>query len=294
MPFYLATHKERRSSLAKRESRFSQANFILISFLDERVSNRQRCLDAVKNTLFLVLGRSKYMRPISFKTSFLSLTLVAASLMGGVLTGCSNTEQSQNQVPNSNVTDASSTQDGTHSMEHGNGMTHDMAMDLGAADANYDLRFIDAMKLHHQGAVEMAKEAAQKSERQEIKQLAKTIIKDQNQEINQMNQWRQAWYPQAEAQPMAHNSQMGKTVKMSSDQMKAMMMDTDLGAADAQFDLRFINAMTAHHEGAITMAQDALSKSKRPEIKQLAQNIIKAQEAELTQMNQWRQTWYQK
>ena len=83
-------------------------------------------------------------------------------------------------------------------------------------------------------------------------------------------------------------------MKMSSDQMKGMMMDTDLGAADAQFDLRFINAMTAHHEGAITMAQDALSKSKRPEIKQLAQSIIKAQEAELTQMNQWRQTWYPK
>ncbi|WP_313930109.1 DUF305 domain-containing protein [Trichocoleus sp. FACHB-262] len=42
------------------------------------------------------------------------------------------------------------------------------------------------------------------------------------------------------------------------------------------------------------MAQDALSKSKRPEIKQLAQDIIKSQEAEIQQMQQWRQAWYQR
>lgn len=236
------------------------------------------------------------MRLVFLKTSFLSFILVAfASLMGGILTACSSNGQSQNQVPNTNVTDTSATQDGMQGMKHGTGMTtYDMKMDLGAADANYDLRFIDAMTLHHQGAVKMAKEAAQKSERSEIKQLASTIIKDQDREINQMKQWRQAWYPQAGDKPMAHNAQMGHMMEMSSDQMKGMKMDMDLGAADAQFDLRFINAMSAHHEGAITMAQDALSKSKRPEIKQLAQNIIKAQEAELKQMKQWRQAWYQK
>jgi uncharacterized protein (DUF305 family) len=231
------------------------------------------------------------MRPISFKTSFLSFIFVAfASLMGSVITGCSSTGQSQNQVPNTSVTDTSATQNGMQGMKHGS----DMKMDLGAADANYDLRFIDAMKLHHQGAVKMAKEATQKSERSEIKQLANTIIKEQDREINQMKQWRQAWYPQAGDKPMAYHAQMDHMMEMSSDQMKAMTMDMDLGAADAQFDLRFINAMSAHHEGAITMAQDALGKSKRPEIKQLAQNIIKAQSAELKQLKQWRQAWYQK
>ena len=260
----------------------------------DKVRNK-RCLDAVKNSLFLVLGRFEYMRIISLKTSFLSFTLVAfASLMGSVITGCSSTGQSQNQVPNTSVTDTSATQDGMQGMKHGSGMTGDMKMDLGAADTNYDLRFIDAMTLHHQGAVKMAKEAAQKSGRSEIKQLASTIIKEQDREINQMKQWRQAWYPQAGDKPMAHNAQMGHMMEMSSDQMKGMTMDMDLGAADAQFDLRFINAMSAHHEGAITMAQDALGKSKRPEIKQLAQNIIKAQSAELKQLKQWRQAWYQK
>ena len=91
------------------------------------------------------------MRPISLKTSFLSFIFVAfASLMGGVITGCSSTGQSQNQVPNTSVTATSATPDGMQGMKHGSGMTHDMTMDLGAADTNYDLRFIDAMTLHHQ------------------------------------------------------------------------------------------------------------------------------------------------
>jgi uncharacterized protein (DUF305 family) len=74
--------------------------------------------------------------------------------------------------------------------------------------------------------------------------------------------------------------------------MKAMMMSMDLGAADDKFDLRFINAMIPHHEGALVMAQDALSKSKRSEIKQLSQDILSSQQKEIDQMKQWRQGWY--
>ena len=73
-----------------------------------------------------------------------------------------------------------------------------------------------------------------------------------------------------------------------------MMINMDLGAADKDFDLRFINAMIPHHEGAVTMAQDALKKSQRPEIKKLSQEIIKSQNAEINQMKQWRKTWYNK
>ena len=83
-------------------------------------------------------------------------------------------------------------------------------------------------------------------------------------------------------------------MQMSSQQMQSMKMSKDLGTADAQFDLRFINAMIPHHQGAVTMAEDALSKSQRPEIKQLAQEIVKAQEVEIQQMQQWRQAWYKK
>lgn len=93
----------------------------------------------------------------------------------------------------------------------------------------------------------MAKQAQQKSQRPEIKQLADNIIKAQNHETAQMKQRRQAWYPQA-GQPMAHNILQGQMMEMSSEQMKSMKMNEDLGTADAQFELRFINAMIPHHQ----------------------------------------------
>jgi uncharacterized protein (DUF305 family) len=40
------------------------------------------------------------------------------------------------------------------------------------------------------------------------------------------------------------------------------------------------------------MAQQALEKSDRPEIKALAQNIIDSQRQEINQMKQWKQQWY--
>ena len=81
---------------------------------------------------------------------------------------------------------------------------------------------------------------------------------------------------------------------MSDEQKQSMMMSQDLGAADAEFDLRFINAMIPHHEGAITMANDALAKSQQAEIKQLSQNIVASQQKEIDEMKQWRTAWYKK
>ncbi|MFQ4143917.1 DUF305 domain-containing protein [Chlorogloeopsis sp. ULAP02] len=226
----------------------------------------------------------------TLKNSFLSLTLVAiASVPIGLLTACSTTT-SQNQASNPTTT-ATDTSD-KQPMNHGSSTNHNMTMDLGSADSNYNLRFIDAMIPHHQGAVKMAQEAQEKSKRPEIKKLASEIIKDQDKEIAQLKQWRTAWYPGASSTPVAYDAKTGKTVPMPDEQMQGMMMNMDLGAADTEFDLRFINAMIPHHESAITMAQDAVSKSKRPEIKKLAQSIIDSQQTEINQMKQWRKTWY--
>ncbi|MDB9303787.1 MULTISPECIES: DUF305 domain-containing protein [Cyanophyceae] len=227
------------------------------------------------------------MQILSVKNKFLALSFVVlTSLTGGVLTACSTTS-SENANPNTTVTETSARQQ----MQHG---SMDHAMDLGPADASYDLRFIDGMIQHHQGAVVMAQDVQEKSQRPEMKQLADEIIKAQNQEIAQMKQWRTAWYPNAGDTPMAYHAEMGNMMEMTPEQKQAMMMSMDLGAADAEFDLRFINGMIPHHEGALFMAQDALQKSQRPEIKNLSQEIIKAQETEINQMKQWRQAWYNK
>ncbi len=56
-----------------------------------------------------------------------------------------------------------------------------------------DMMFIDMMIPHHEGAIAMAQDALQKAEHQEIKALAQKIIDDQQKEIVQLKQWRQAW-----------------------------------------------------------------------------------------------------
>ena len=173
------------------------------------------------------------------------------------------------------------------------GMNHDsMNMSLGPKDETFDLRFIDGMTPHHEGAIVMAQEALQKSTRPEIKQLAQAIIDAQQKEIAELKQWRTAWYPTASATPMMYSADMGHTMPMSEEMKSNMRMDMNLGAADDQFDLRFINAMMPHHQGAVVMAKEALEKSDRPEIKKLAQDIISSQTQEIAQMQQWKKAWY--
>jgi len=170
------------------------------------------------------------------------------------------------------------------------GMGHDM--DLGPADDTYDLRFIDGMIIHHDGAVEMAREAQLKSQRPEVLALADAVIAAQAEEIGLMTSWKKEWYLQADSTPAAYDPESGKTVPMTQAQITAMKMSGDLGGQDDQFDLRFIEAMIPHHQSAVDMALDALAKTQREEIRNLANEIIAAQETEINLMMSWKNLWY--
>lgn len=167
-----------------------------------------------------------------------------------------------------------------------------MIMDLGPKDADFDLRFIDGMILHHQGAITMAEAALQNSQRAEVKELAQNIIRAQEGEIARMQAWRQAWYPEAAAEPAMYDAQMGHDMEMSDEMQSSMRMDGDLGKADDEFDLRFINGMIPHHEGALEMAQQGVKNSDRPEIQQVSKDILRTQQVEIDLMNQWKKDWY--
>ena len=76
-------------------------------------------------------------------------------------------------------------------------------------------------------------------------------------------------------------STAGYTAAM--DKMHKDMMIKYTGNADVDF----VRGMIPHHQGAIDMAKVVIANGKDPAIRKLAEGVVKAQEAEIKQMQDW-------
>ena len=158
-----------------------------------------------------------------------------------------------------------------------------MKSDPNAASQPYDLQFIDTMTAHHQSAIDMAKMVDGRTQNPGLEKFAAEIIGDQEKEIDQLKSWRDNWYA---GKPSAINME----IPGMADSMK-MDMPKLTNSKDREFDLAFVEMMTAHHAGAVTMAKEALTKAEHEEIKALSNQIIKAQDAEIQMMADWKAKW---
>ncbi len=74
---------------------------------------------------------------------------------------------------------------------------------------------------------------------------------------------------------------------MTMDDMVSMLK----GKTGDELDKAFLEGMIPHHQGAIDMANLVLNNAKHEEIKQMARDIISAQQREIDMMKQWQKNW---
>ena len=146
------------------------------------------------------------------------------------------------------------------------------SMNLGRADRSLDLRYINAMISHHRGAMLLAEQASLGASRKEIKDLSSDILKNEPGAIAELYEWKKEWY---------------KDTRVVKDPVVA-----NLGSADDKFDLRFLNALIAHHEYGLEMTADAKTKSSRNEILNNADAVDTFLTTTLKVFKDWRMEWY--
>lgn len=153
-----------------------------------------------------------------------------------------------------------------------------------------DKHFIEQMIPHHEGAIAMANLALQKAKRPEIKTLATAIITAQTTEIQSMNGWYQDWF--GDSVPKASAGMMGGGMMSQGGMHMGGQEDMKALENASDFDKAFIEQMVPHHQLAIMMANMLQSGTNRPEMRQLAKNIISSQTKEIQQMQAWYTQWY--
>ncbi len=146
--------------------------------------------------------------------------------------------------------------------------------DLGKADKYVDLRYLNTMIAHHRGAILLAEQARDKTKRTEIKQLAEDILVSEPEAIDELYQWKKEWY---------------RDNKKVSDKIVP-----NLGEYDENFDLRFLNALIAHHEEGVAMANEIKLKSTRNQVLNNADAVIDFLTGGLKMLTKWRTEWYLK
>lgn len=151
----------------------------------------------------------------------------------------------------------------------------------GAAFNDADVTFAQGMIPHHQQATEMADIALDPNmgASAQVRDLATRIKGGQDPEIQLMTGWLTAW-----AQPVQSNMGTGHDMSSIDGMMSAEEMDSLGTITGADFDKMWMEMMVRHHQGAIAMAQTAKAAGSNTEVLALADQVIAAQQSEITEM----------
>jgi uncharacterized protein (DUF305 family) len=139
-------------------------------------------------------------------------------------------------------------------------------------DPDYD--FAMMMKHHHQGAIDMAKAEVAGGTDEQLKQMARQMIEEQQRENDVFDRYMQGKNPSG-------NSDYGQRAMGMMTPMNQIKMES------RNLDAMFSSMMIPHHQDAFEMAKEYLKVGKDAELRKVAQNIIETQPKEVEQFKQW-------
>lgn len=159
------------------------------------------------------------------------------------------------------------------------------------AASTADISFAQLMLPHHAQAILMSDLAVANAASPQVKALAGQISAAQGPEMSTMTTWLADWgvsedMPGMDASAPANGDMGGMDMGglTSSGMMSQADMDKLANAKGAQFDRMYLQMMIAHHQGAVTMAQQVLDTTTNPQVRKLAQAIIDGQTKEIDTM----------
>ena len=161
---------------------------------------------------------------------------------------------------------------------HGMGMP---GTDMGGMDMpvafDDEAGFLQHMILHHREAVESAEQLLEVAEREELLELAREVIEAQRAEIEMMEAWLEAWYPE-------------RTEEVA---YEPMMQDLR-GLSPDEAERAFLEGMIMHHMMAVRDARHLLAQDlvQHDEVERMARAIIADQMREIEQMQTWLREWF--
>ncbi|MBZ9752016.1 DUF305 domain-containing protein [Deinococcus sp. HMF7604] len=141
-----------------------------------------------------------------------------------------------------------------------------------------EVRFVREMIQHHTQAVDMALQVREQSSDATLRTVALDILLSQQEQIGQMRGWLTLWHRPWGGPGMSadHARMMGMATQAEVNRIGTL--------PPAQAEVQFLQLMTRHHQGALTMVAPVLEGRVQPAVEALARQIQATQAAEIRLM----------
>lgn len=143
-----------------------------------------------------------------------------------------------------------------------------------------DVTFATMMIPHHEQAVDLSEMVPTRTTNPEVVKLAQSISAAQGPEIETMKVFLVQWNAGEAGGHEGHDMSEMQGMVDAATMEKLQTLNGDA------FDKLWLQSMIGHHEGAIEMADAELKDGANADAKRLAQQIVTAQQAEITSMKQ--------